>query len=564
MKALGRSGCGRPQELQPPATGSRPAVRAQVPIKAGGIQKRNVAARETRLWHGLARLGVAAVSLCLLTSGCGGSVDKAGGAVPEPTRTLKLLNPRFSVEVEPFVDEVAKLSAGALVVEQGEQFERGSLDSEVDAIKAVQSGSTDLAVVPVRAFGLMGTRSFDALIAPMEIDSMSLQQQVLSSDIATDMVSRVEGIGLKGIGILPGPMRFPAGITRPLRTPEDFSGARIAFSSSAVAARSLQTLDAIPLKSGFEGADMSSYDGLEQQIGSIEGNRYDDDVKWITGNVQLWPRPLAVVANADSLDSLGDAQRSWLTEAVKNAIPSMAALQREAEKLGVLCRRGKAQTIQASSAQLKELRDGLAPVYQWLRGDASTARYLDQIDALKAGITADPNDNPDCSRLSRSSDGTPSARASASAPETVSPIDGNYLAKITKSDLINAGVPHGDVVVENYGEHRIVFDRGRFAFTQHESPACIWGYGTFTVTGDKLQMSFIDGGGKSPNDMLNQPGEIFDYEWSSYKGAMKWSPVPDSISPPGWTYKPWLRQGSAPRSKFLGTECPPPAAAFER
>ncbi len=95
-----------------------------------------------------------------------------------------MLNPRFSVEVEPFVDEVAKLSAGALVVEQGEQFERGSADSEVDAIKAVQAGQADLAVVPVRAFGLVGVRSFDALIVPMEIDSMTLQQQVLSSDIA--------------------------------------------------------------------------------------------------------------------------------------------------------------------------------------------------------------------------------------------------------------------------------------------------------------------------------------------------------------------------------------------
>jgi TRAP-type C4-dicarboxylate transport system substrate-binding protein len=264
-----------------------------------------------------------------------------------------------------------------------------------------------------------------------------LQEKVLSSDLAADMVSGVEGLGLKGIGILPGPMRFPAGITRPLRTPEDFSGARIAYSSSAVAERSLQTLGAIPVKSGFEGADMGGYDGLEQQIASIDGNRYDEDVQWITGNAQLWPRSLAVVANADSFDTLNDTQRGWLTKAIQNAIPSMAALQRNSEELGVLCRRGKAQIIQASSAQLKELRDGFAPVYQWLRGDTPTARYLDQIHTLKAGVTADPSDVPDCSRLSQ-----------AAAPEAVSPIDGNYLAKITKSDLQNAGVPYGDVIVE--------------------------------------------------------------------------------------------------------------------
>ena len=193
-------------------------------------------------------------------------------------------------------------------------------------------------------------------------------------------------------------------------------------------------------------------------------------------------------------------------------------------------------------------------MYQWLRGDASTARYLDQIDALKAGVTADPDDVPDCSRLSQSSAGRPSASPSAPPPESVSPIDGSYLAKVTKSDLLNAGVPPRHYDVENYGEFRIVFDRGRFAYTQQESPACTWAYGTFSVTDDKLQMSFIDGGGKSPNDALNKPGELFDYEWSTYKGAMKWSPVPDSVSPPGWTYKPWLRQGARrPAGSWAGS-----------
>jgi TRAP-type C4-dicarboxylate transport system substrate-binding protein len=278
----------------------------------------------------LAGLAVAVASFSLVTSGCSGSLDKAGGAVPEPTRTLKLLNTRSTAELEPFVDEVAKVSGGALVVNQGEQFERGSPDSEVDAIKAVQAGRTDLAVVPVRAFSLVGLRSFDALMAPMEIDSMSLQQQVLSSGIAVDIVSGVEGLGLKGIGMLPGPMRLPAGVTRPLRAPKDFKGARIAFSASAVAERSLQTLGAVPVTSGFEGADMSSYDGLEQQIASIEGNRYDGVVKWITGNVQLWPRTLAVVATLSCF--LSDAQRGWLTKAIDNTIPSTATFQRNSEE----------------------------------------------------------------------------------------------------------------------------------------------------------------------------------------------------------------------------------------
>ena len=132
---------------------------------------------------------------------------------------------------------MAKVSGGAWWWNQGvSSSRRGSPDSEVDAIKAVQAGRTDLAVVPVRAFSLVGLRSFDALMAPMEIDSMSLQQQVLSSDIATDIVSGVDR---------PRPAEgsecFPDRCGSRRESPDryarrkDFKGARIAFSASAVA-----------------------------------------------------------------------------------------------------------------------------------------------------------------------------------------------------------------------------------------------------------------------------------------------------------------------------------------
>lgn len=143
------------------------------------------------------------------------------------------------------------------------------------------------------------------------------------------------------------------------------------------------------------------------------------------------------------------------------------------------------------------------------------------------------------------------------------PIDGNYLVKVTMAEMLSAGEDPSDIPVENYGEHRIVFDRGRFAFTQRQSPACTWAYGTFKVTGDKLQMSFIDGGGESPTDSHDKPGEVFDYAWSTYKGQMKWSPVPGAISPSHWTIKPWLRQDTTPATEFLGKQCPPPPAAFQ-
>ena len=75
-------------------------------------------------------------------------------------------------------------------------------------------------------------KSFDALMDPMLIDSMEVQQQVLTDPVAADMLPGVSSAGLTGIGVLPGPIRLPDGITRRLLGPASYSGARIAYPRS--------------------------------------------------------------------------------------------------------------------------------------------------------------------------------------------------------------------------------------------------------------------------------------------------------------------------------------------
>src|SRR5439155_10363250 len=137
----------------------------------------------------------------------------------------------------PFAAKVAELSDGGLKFVLDNKWEAGSTSSDVDAIHALEAGKADLAVVPARAWHSVGINDFDALVAPLEVDSMALQQKLLASDMPDQMLAAVTRLGLDGIGILPGPMRLPAGITRPLLAPADYAGARIAFSPSGVADR---------------------------------------------------------------------------------------------------------------------------------------------------------------------------------------------------------------------------------------------------------------------------------------------------------------------------------------
>ena len=120
----------------------------------------------------------------------------------------------------------------------------------------------------------------------------------------------------------------------------------------------------------------------------------------------------------------------------------------------------------------------------------------------------------------------------------------------------------------NSGAYTFVLDRGRFAFTQEaftqeKTPVCIWGYGTFTVTGDRFEMLFTDGGGKAYGG-ANKPGEFFAFRWSLYRGVMTLYPVKDAVSPVSFLVKPWNRIGATPSRRFLSRRCPPPAGALTR
>ena len=504
-------------------------------------------------------VAIGALLALVAAAGCSGSTDKAGGRKDSPARMLSVLNPRGPNEVQPFGEKVTELSGGTLRLQIQSEWEKGLISGEADAIHAVQAGRADLAIVPARAFHSLGVTSFDALIAPLEIDSFALQQKVLASEIPTDMLDGVKPIGLEGIGVLPGPMRKPAGITRALKAPADYLKARIAISPSAVADRSLRALGAVPVESGFEGASLSGDDGIEQQVTSISGNNYDGVVTTITANVNLWPRPLVAVANAKVFASLTDAQRKGLRSSALASLDatSKVHMKRDSDDLPSMCRRGKAELVTASAAQLAHLRAAFGPVYTWLRKDAGTAKYLNEIAALRAGgVTPYAQEALSCAGI------TAAPRPSTLAPTTNSALDGVYELTLTTADLRAAGATSEELSAANEGVFRFVFEHGRFAFTQHFDGACTWGYGTSAVTGDRIQLSFIDGGGVTPTGGTNSPGEVFDYHWSIYRDTMRWSVVPGAISPVGWAYKAWLRLNTTPSLRYLNQSCLPPAGAL--
>jgi hypothetical protein len=154
--------------------------------------------------------------------------------------------------------------------------------------------------------------------------------------------------------------------------------------------------------------------------------------------------------------------------------------------------------------------------------------------------------------------GLPSCGREA-APEAPArtPLDGTWRMDTGR------GAAAPEYLDENWG-HWIfvfVFDRGRFAITQENATSCTWGYGTYTVDGDRTTWRFADGGGQAPNGAENKPGEQFSYRLSVYRDTVTLAPVSDAISPANFNPEPWRRIGAPSRDR-LSRRCPPPEAAL--
>jgi len=504
---------------------------------------------------GLVLLTAVTMVGAVASAGCDSSTDKAGGVRTSEPVVLSMVNPLDGWQVQPFLNEVARRSQGSIRIELESAWHQGDIKSEADLIRHVQAGKASLGLAPARAWNGVGVRSFDALIAPLTVDSFALEQRVLDSDLAPTMLAGISAAGVEGLGIMPGEMRRPVGASRELLGLQDYHGASIGISPSAVAARTLQAWGANAVPFSFQGAPIDAFDGVDLQVSGI-GSSYDGIATSVTANVNLWPRPLVLFANARAFAALPEAQRRVLTDAARSTVAAGLSSNRADEKVAVgnICRRGSIRFITASAGQIDGLRRALGPVYAWLREDPQTRSYLDRIRALRAGLeSAAAQEAPSC----------PITSPGVAAGRQRTALDGVYRVSTTLTEL--AVIDRGDDIPANYGDWTWVFDRGRFASTQVNSAkaVCTWGYGTFSVQGGELTLTFTDGGGNVSSGP-NEPGESFSYGWSLYRDVVTLAAASGSRSPEPFRVKPWRRVSPTPSARYLSTQCPPPAVALPR
>ncbi len=403
----------------------------------------------------------AVTALAVGVSGCT-TVDRAGGKAATEVTTLTFAQPNDGTppaQLQTWADLVEEASDGSLEIEFKNGWRVGQTDHETGTIADVAAGEADLAWVGARAFDRVGVTDFQALLAPMLVDGHDLQSAVFDQGIPDEMLAGVQAAGVTGIAILPGPMRKVLGISKPFREPQDFRGAVVGMQDSALTQAALEALGATT-KAEPSGADLEGLDAYEQQLDSINGNGYVISADYVTGNLDLWPRPLVVFANPEALDALSDAQRSALVRAGEDAVlPALdTSRAQDAQAADQLCKQGMA-LVEADEDQLAALAQAWRPVYDDLAADAQTAAWLDRIEAIKESLATGPD-------LASCEGTTPASRGG------VLP-NGTYRATMTLEE-VQASCQPGDLGAENLagvtGDVTLEFDIDGDRVTQTDYP----------------------------------------------------------------------------------------------
>jgi len=358
--------------------------------------------------------------------------------------------------VADFVSRVAQLSGGRLriVVESYPRGQDASVD-EAGVLRAVAAGDADLGWAHTGSFDEVGVSAFDALDAPMLIDSYGSETAVIRSGLAKRMLAGVKPAGLAGLALLAGPLDRLVGTSTPLRAANDIRGHTFALRPSSVLRMAVRALGGDPSQLSYQ--LVSEYPGLyvnaaqrpgppaflDDDLDSIFFDRYggrcptqaagcETSRPWVMTDVVLGPDPEAIVANPGRLRRLSARQRSWLTHAAADAIAYSARVADQDDRLvPELCAAG-VRFSAASAVTLASLRHAWRPLYAALgRGPAGPA--IRQILMLRSqsAVPALLPVPPDCHRQ-------PSQANTAHGVRSTLP-NGVYRLQVTAADIHDAG-----------------------------------------------------------------------------------------------------------------------------
>ena len=472
----------------------------------------------------LAVTAVIAATACSVTDD--GGDDKAGGT--GPPAQLRLANTGADVAQTPavkyFVERVDELSGGQLRIKVVNRWAEFAPDAEQQVVHDVAAGEVDLGWAGSRVFDTLGVGSFQALTAPLLIDSYGLENAVIESGVTEDMMEGLDELGVEGLAVLADALRRPVSVDAPILAPADWKGTSFGTLKSDGQVDAIRALGGDPIETfgphREEALKSGTLQGFEFGLLLYSDPMWSSRAPYVAANVHLWPQMDVVLANPERLDRLTSKQRGWLEEAAEDAARRSAELaNRDSWALGVACE-GGARFADAREADLAALRQAFQPVYAGLRRQSATREFLARIRSLKRSTPAEAG-----LTIPSECTGKTPRQPSVSAAKPPSYLNGTYRWVLTQRDS-DRGLP-GDTDSDYPHVNTITLKDG------HLEGGCFGAMGgTYTVEDDRITFDSVE----------FDPNVTVTFSRND-KGNLNLEPVPpiDAGTAFECFYKPWTK-----------------------
>lgn len=326
------------------------------------------------------------LAACLLFAALGRRGDDGGDSSGRTLTVAHALPVTHPVHqgIEEFARQLEQLSGGALTAEI---FPSEQLGTETESLEKLQQGGIDIAKVssaPIGSFvPLYKIFSLPYLFRDHEHFWTTLDGEV-GSDLLEALSTTGEGnpSGLVGLGY------FDAGsrsfyTTKPVNSPADLANLKIRVQADPVAEATVKSMGASAVTMSFgelyTSLKQGGVDGAENNPPSFLSSRHFEVCKYYILDEHSTV-PDLLVGSAAMWDSLGEAERGWVREAMKRASLFQRELwAEETERSFEALREGGVTITEADAAPFREAAKSVTE--QFATGERAT--MVERIRAVK-------------------------------------------------------------------------------------------------------------------------------------------------------------------------------------
>lgn len=292
-----------------------------------------------------------------------------GGAYAQEAVVLKFAHeaPETAIKgrtAKFFAEKVDEYSDGSLKVEV---FPGASLIPTKDEVRAVIRGQVDM-IAPQTSYYVPFNPGWDVFYQPLLFNSAEEGMGMLAGDLGRDLLSELESIGLKGMGIWHDGPGYLFLKDEPVTDPDNLEGHRIRLFPSAPLEAGIRASGAVPVSMPAPDVYLSLQQGLID--GVVTAVTYAAPARWYEvlkagTRMTMFVGGYGVVINQDRWNGLSDEHKDILQRAMKDAEQwNYDLAEQNIQDAEQTLTENGVELVDLSDEELAAWRELMAPVYE--------------------------------------------------------------------------------------------------------------------------------------------------------------------------------------------------------